>query len=67
MALLESVQTKRNHIITVLIHHVPRSNIPVNILRILADSRYESIEYPESDDNLDAFWSNLASLISDSN
>lgn len=63
MALVESVQTKRNAIIIVLIDSVPMSKIPEHVLRFLANE--QSIEYPQDDDNLDAFWSNLVSHIKD--
>lgn len=64
MAQIESVETKRNLLIVVLMEEIPMQKLPICLLKFLRNER--SIEYPEDDRDMSAFWLNLAHEINSS-
>ncbi|XP_052795943.1 toll-like receptor 4 [Mya arenaria] len=61
MALVESVETKRNMIIVVLMEKFETKTLPVSFLRLLKNER--SLEYPDQEQDIDTFWANLVEEI----
>ena len=61
MALVETVESKRQLIIVVLMERQSTDTLPINVLRLLQKER--SLEYPEFGEDMGAFWTNLASEI----
>ncbi|XP_052819340.1 toll-like receptor 4 [Mya arenaria] len=61
MALVESVETKRNMIIVVLMEKFQMKTLPVPFLRLLKNVR--SLEYPDQEQDIDTFWNNLVAEI----
>lgn len=60
-ALVESVESKRQLIIVVLLEKQSFDTLPISVLRFLQTER--SLEYPEFGHDIDTFWSNLATKI----
>ncbi|WAQ95444.1 TLR4-like protein [Mya arenaria] len=60
IALVESVETQRKLIIVVLMEGLNADRLSIEVLRLLRNER--SLEYPESenDNDLEAFWNELA-------
>ncbi|KAH3893095.1 toll-like receptor 4 [Dreissena polymorpha] len=58
MARLESVESNRNLIIVVMMERIPVMKLPLNIMRMLRNEIV--LEYPENEQYIDAFWTNLA-------
>ncbi|XP_052794410.1 toll-like receptor 4 isoform X2 [Mya arenaria] len=61
MALVESVETKRNMIIVVLMEQIQMNTLPVPFLRLLKTEG--SLEYPDQQQDIETFLTNLAEEI----
>lgn len=58
MALVESVESKRQLVIVVLMASESMDKLPIDVLRFL--QRERSLEYPNHGQDMDTFWTNLA-------
>ncbi|XP_053378249.1 toll-like receptor 4 [Mercenaria mercenaria] len=61
MAHVEAIEAKRKLIILVLMEKIPLENLPISIMSFLRSER--SLEYPEHEQDMDTFWTNLADEI----
>ncbi|KAH3888419.1 toll-like receptor 4 [Dreissena polymorpha] len=58
MARIESLESKRDLIIVVLMEKLQLEYLPLKVMRFLRNER--SLEYPDDDQYLETFWTNLA-------